>query len=281
MSRMAMKILVAVTIFLIVFLSFVPIYWTFVTSISLDRDLALTSSRWFPPSPTFKNYVEILTSPTRGVAYEFRRTLVNSSIIASFTTILTLFLASFAAYSVERLKVPFRKAISYLVVLTQMLPPIILVIPIYLLFGRMGLLNHKMSLVIIYTALNLPFAIWILSSYFGRLPISVEEAAIIDGCGYFEVLWKIVLPLSKPALFTGGIFVFLSAWNEFLIALVLTTDLKAKTLPVAIAEFMGRFRTSYPLMCSAGIISMIPPVIFVVLFQRYLIEGLTKGAVKE
>ena len=278
---MFVKTTIGIVIFFVIFLSFIPIYWTFVTSISLDRDLALTSSRWFPPSPTFKNYVEILTSPTKGVAYEFRRTLVNSSLIASVTTILTLSLASFAAYSVERLKVPFRRAISYLVVLTQMLPPIILVIPIYLLFGKLGLLNHKLSLVIIYTALNLPFAIWILSSYFGRLPVSVEEAAIIDGCGYFKVLWKIVLPLSKPALFTSGIFVFLSAWNEFLIALVLTTDLKAKTLPVAIAEFMGRFRTSYPLMCSAGIISMIPPVIFVVLFQRYLIEGLTKGAVKE
>ncbi len=280
---MLRKLSVGTVIAIVLLVSGIPIYWTFVTSISLDRDLADTSSNWYPPDPTFENYEEILRASKMeyGVAYEFKATLINSSQIALSVTAISLFLASLSAYSIERLKVPLRNAISFLVVLTQMLPPVILVIPIYLIFGRMGLLNRKLSLVIIYTALNLPFAIWILSSYFRKLPVAVEEAAIIDGCGYVETLWRIVLPLSKPALFTAGIFVFLASWNEFLIALVLTTDLKAKTLPIAIAEFMGRYYTNYPLMCTAGIISMVPPIVFASIFQRYLVEGLAKGAVKE
>lgn len=277
------KIAVLIFLLLLVLISGIPIYWTFVTSISKDKDLVETSTRWFPPEPTFSNYKKIFSASKEfySVGYEFKVTLLNSSIVSIVVTILCLTFASLAAYSIERLKVPLRKAISFSVVLTQMLPPVILVIPIYLLFGRFGLLNKKLSLIIIYTALNLPFTIWILSSYFRRLPVSVEEAAIIDGCGYLETLWRIVVPLSKPALFTAGIFVFLAAWNEFLISLVLTTDLTAKTLPVAIAEFMGRYYTNYPLMCTAGIISMTPPIIFASIFQRYLVEGLSKGAVKE
>ena len=277
------KFVVYLVLAAMLFLSFIPVYWTFATSISHDRDLARTSSRWFPPNPTLKNYKKIFSSSEMfySVAYEFRVALLNSVIVAAITTVLTLLLAGLAAYSIERLKVLFRRAISYSVVLTQMLPPVILVIPIYLLFGRLNLLNQKISLILIYTALNLPFSIWILSSYFRRLPVSVEEAAIIDGCGYLEVFWRIVVPLSKPAFFTAGIFVFLASWNEFLVALVLTSDLHAKTLPVVIAEFMGRFYVDYPLMCAAGTISMIPPILFATIFQRYLIEGLTRGAVKE
>ena len=182
---MLRKLSVGTVIAIVLLVSGIPIYWTFVTSISLDRDLADTSSNWYPPDPTFENYEEILRASKMeyGVAYEFKATLINSSQIALSVTAISLFLASLSAYSIERLKVPLRNAISFLVVLTQMLPPVILVIPIYLIFGRMGLLNRKLSLVIIYTALNLPFAIWILSSYFRKLPVAVEEAAIIDGCG--------------------------------------------------------------------------------------------------
>lgn len=277
------KVLSFVLIIVIAFFSFVPIYWTFAISISYTADLQTTTSRWFPPRINFNNYKEIF-SPSQGVysvAYEFQRTAINSIIIATITTLLVLIMATFAAYSIERLKVPFRKMISYFVILTQMLPPVVLIIPLYFLFNNFGLLDKKFSLILINAALNLPFAIWILSSYFRTLPVSVEDAAIVDGCGYFEIIWRIVLPLSKPAIFTSGIFVFLATWNEFQIALVLTNSLKAKTLPIAISEFMGRFLIDYPLMATSGILALIPPALFVVIFQKYLIAGLTSGAVKE
>jgi len=277
------RILIFVVVFSAVFVSVVPIYWTFATSLSLDVDLKQTSRGWFPPRPTLKNYREALglTQGIYGVASQIRTVLLNSLTIGVSVTVVTLLLAILAAYAIERLRVPLRKYISFFVLLTQMLPPVILVIPIYLSLARFGMLDSKASLAVIYIALNLAFAIWIMSSYFRRLPVSVEETAIIDGCGYVEVLWKILVPMAKPALFTSGIFVFLSAWNEFIIALVLTSSLRAKTLPISISEFMGRFYTNYPLMCAAGIVSMVPPIIFALLFQSFLIEGLAKGAVKE
>ncbi|PNR95844.1 carbohydrate ABC transporter permease [Petrotoga sp. 9PWA.NaAc.5.4] len=283
MKKYLNKFLITLLIIIIVLFSFIPIYWTLVTSLSYTSDLTLTTKYWFPPRINFNNYLDIF-SPAQGVysaAYEFRISLLNSLFIALITTIIVLIFGSFAAYSIERLKVPFRKVISYAVVLTQMMPPIVLVIPLYFLFNMLGLLDNKFALIIIYVALNLPFSIWILSSYFRNLPVSIEEAAIIDGCGYFEVLWRIVLPLSKPAIFSSSIFVFLAAWNEFQIALILTTTLRAKTLPIAISQFMGRFLIDNPMLATSGIIAMIPPAIFVILFQRYLISGLTSGAVKE
>lgn len=277
------KILIILALTIIVLASIIPIYWSFVTSISSDKDLIKTSKNWFPPKPTLRNYHEVfgLSKDVYSVGNQIKRTIINSLTIASTVTVLTLFLAILAAYAIERLRVPLRNYISFFVVLTQMLPPVILVIPIYLIFSKLSLLNSKFSLSLIYIALNLPFAIWILSSYFQRLPVSIEEAAIIDGCGYLGALWKVLIPMAKPALFTSGIFVFLSSWNEFIIALVLATSLKSKTLPISVSEFMGRFYTNYPLMTAAGIISMIPPIIFASVFQRFLVEGLAKGAVKE
>lgn len=277
------KMLIILTLTIIVFASIIPIYWSFVTSISSDKDLIKTSKNWFPPKPTLRNYHEVfgLSKDVYSVGNQIKRTIINSLTITSTVTVLTLFFAILAAYAIERLRVPLRNYISFFVVLTQMLPPVILVIPIYLIFSRLNLLDSKFSLSLIYIALNLPFAIWILSSYFQRLPVSVEEAAIIDGCGYLGALWRVLIPMAKPALFTSGIFVFLSSWNEFIIALVLATSLKSKTLPISVSEFMGRFYTNYPLMTAAGIISMIPPIIFASVFQRFLVEGLAKGAVKE
>ena len=274
------KFLMIFLLIVILFSSVVPVYWTFITSLSTVSNLSETASNWFPTHPTLMNYSQILKVGLGTVGSEFVASIFNSTVVALFTTIITLFLASLAAYSIERLKVPLRRLISFSVVLTQMLPPVTLVIPLYLLLARFGLLNSKASLIMIYTTLQLPFAIWILSSYFRQLPQSVEEAAIIDGSSYLGVLWRILIPLSKPALFTAGIFVFLASWNEFLIALVITSSLQSKTLPVAIAEFMGRFYVNYPLMTAAGIFSMLPPIIFASIFQRFLIGGLALGAVK-
>ncbi|WP_461767575.1 carbohydrate ABC transporter permease [Pseudothermotoga sp.] len=283
MAHTFYKMSVIIVILAAVFVSVIPIYWVLVTSFSLDVDLMKTSHSWFPPRPTVKNYRDALGigQGMYSVASQVKVTLFNSTVISFSVTGITLILAIMAAYAIERLRVPLRGYVSFFVLLTQMLPPIILVIPIYLSLARFGMLDRKVSLTFIYIALNLPFAIWIISSYFRRLPISVEEAAIIDGCSHVRVLWNILVPMSKPAIFTSGIFVFLSAWNEFIIALVLTSSLKAKTLPISISEFMGRFYTNYPLMCAAGIVSMVPPIIFAALFQNFLIEGLAKGAVKE
>ena len=206
--------------------------------------------------------------------------ILNSAIISISVTGISLFLGSLAAYSVIRLKVPFGKFITLFILLTQMMPPVILIIPLYFIASKVGMLDRKISLILIYLAFNLPLAVWILEGYFKSIPVSIEESALIDGCNRLQSLFKVLLPLSGPALFTTGIFVFIASWNEFLMALVFTSSLTAKTMPVTIAQFMGRFTTNYGLMATAGILGSMPPLIFAAVFQRYLISGITAGSVK-
>ncbi len=260
-----------------------PFYWTFLTSVSPSVDLHERPPKWFPSKISFHHYISIFksTSQAAGVSYEFVRGLINSAIISISVTLIALFLGSLAAYSIIRLKVPFGKTITLLVLLTQMLPPVVIVIPLYFIASKFNMLNKKSFLILTYLAFSLPLAIWILEGYFKTLPPSIEESALIDGCTRLQALFKIVLPLSGPALFTAGIFVFLASWNEFLMALVLTSSLTAKTMPVAIAEFIGRFTTDYGLMATAGIIGSIPPLFFASIFQKYMISGITAGSVKE
>ncbi len=282
-KRRMMSIVVIVFILIILLSVLLPFLWTFTTSVAPAVDLHKRPPQWIPTKISFKYYWDIFTSSKKayGVSYEFKRGLLNSAIISLSVTAIALFLGSLAAYSVVRLKVPFGKFITLFILLTQMMPPVILVIPLYFIASKAGMLNKKTSLILIYLAFNLPLAIWILEGYFKTLPASIEESALIDGCSRLQALFKVVLPLSGPALFTTGIFVFIASWNEFLIALVFTSSLTAKTMPVAIAEFIGRFTTDYGLMATAGIIGSIPPLVFAGIFQRYMISGITAGSVKE
>ncbi len=281
-KRRLKNITVVILLAIILLAILVPFYWTFTTSISPAVELHQRPPHWFPSKMSFKNYLAIFeaTSAAAGVSYEFLRGLINSTIIAVSVTIIALFLGSLAAYSIIRLKIPFGKVITLVVLLTQMLPPVVIVIPLYFIASKIGMLDTKGFLILTYLAFSLPLAIWILEGYFKTLPASVEESALIDGCNRLQALFKVVLPLSGPALFTAGLFVFLASWNEFLMALVLTSSLTSKTMPVAIAEFIGRFTTNYGLMATAGIIGSIPPLAFASIFQKYMISGITAGSVK-
>jgi multiple sugar transport system permease protein len=260
-----------------------PLYWTLKISLSPDKEIRSLPMKWGVSRLNFRNYQEIIFSYAKAVdtAYTFKRGLGNSLIISVTTTIITVFFGSLAAYAITRLKVKFGNVMTFFVLLTQMLPPVLLVIPIYIIGNKMGLLNTKTLLIISYIALNLPLCIWIMRGYFNTLPPSIEESALVDGCGRLGALFQIVLPISGPALFTAGLFVFNNAWNEFLFALVFTSDLKAKTMTVAMAEMIGRFRTDYGLMATSGILGSILPLMFVAFFQKYLVSGITGGAVKQ
>jgi multiple sugar transport system permease protein len=269
-------ILVLVTILL-------PLYWTLKISLSPDKEIRSLPMNWGVSRLNFQNYRDILFSSAKAIdtAYTFKRGLGNSLIISVVTTIVTVFFGSLGAYAITRLKVKFGQAMTFFVLLTQMLPPVLLVIPLYIIGNKLNLLNTKTLLIISYVALNLPLCIWIMRGYFKTLPAAIEESALVDGCGRLGALFRIVLPMSGPALFTAGLFVFNSAWNEFLFGLIFTSDLKAKTMTVAMAEMMGRFRTDYGLMATSGILGSILPLLFVAFFQKYLVSGITGGAVKQ
>jgi len=239
--------------------------------------------QWVPSKLFIENYRNIFLSSSKaiGTAYTFKRSLINSLAIAITSTFVTVFMGTLAAYAITRLKVRFGNIMTFFVLLTQMLPPVLLVIPLYMIGSNLSLLNTKRILVMSYTALSLPLCIWILRGYFKTLPEEIENSALVDGCSRVQSLFLIVLPMSSPALFTAGLFVFIASWNEFLFALMFSSDLVAKTLTVAISEMVGRFRTDFGLMATSGILGSLPPLIFVTFFQRYLVSGITGGAVKE
>lgn len=260
-----------------------PLYWTLKISLTPEKEIRSLPMQWGVSKFYFQNYRDIFRSSSKavGTAYTFKKGLGNSLIISILTTIITVFFGSLGAYAIVRLKARFGQAMTFFVLLTQMLPPVLLVIPLYMIGNKFDLLNTKTLLVISYVALNLPLCIWIMRGYFKTLPSAIEESALVDGCGRLGALFRIVLPMSGPALFTAGLFVFNASWNEFLFALVFTSDLKAKTMTVAMAEMIGRFRTDYGLMATSGILGSVLPLIFVAFFQKYLVSGITGGAVKQ
>lgn len=200
--------------------------------------------------------------------------------VASSVTVIALVFGSLAAYALIRLRFPFRQTMLIGILGTRMIPEISLVIPLYLFATRFGLFNTPTILVITYLSFALPFAIWLMAAFFDTIPVELEDAARMDGCNRLETLWRIILPISAPGLVSTGLFVFLTAWDEFFFALILTSTVSAKTVPVAIAEFTGRYVVDVGGMMTGGVLAAIPPVLLSLIFQRYIVSGLTAGAVK-
>lgn len=263
-------------------LVYMPVAWLVISSISTRAELLSTPIHWIPQAPTLQNYIDILW-PSKGVsevASTFRITLGNSLLVASGVTVVALLLGAVAAYALVRLRVPFRRGLLVGILGTRMIPEISLVIPMYLFATTVGLFNTPLILIITYLSFALPFAIWLMAAFFGTIPVELEDAARIDGCNRLQTLWRVILPISSPGLVSTGLFVFLSAWDEFFFALILTSTVSAKTVPVAIAEFTGRYVVDVGGMMTGGVLAAIPPVLLSLIFQRYIVSGLTAGAVK-
>lgn len=270
-----------ITIPVLIFI-YLPILWLVVSSISTRADLLSTPPTWIPTQPTLKNYIDIFTpgSTTSEVSRTFKVTLLNSFLVASTVTVISLVVGSLAAYSLARIRFPFRRGVMLTILGTRMIPEISMVIPLYILASRINILNTPYVLIATYLAFALPFAIWLLTSFFETIPVEMEEAARMDGCSRLRTLIQIVLPVSTPGLVSTAVFVFLLAWDEFFFSLIFTSTVAAKTVPVAIAEFTGRYAVDITAMMAGGVLAAIPPVILSLIFQRYIVSGLTAGAVK-
>jgi multiple sugar transport system permease protein len=261
---------------------YVPVAWLIISSISTRAELLSTPIHWIPQQPTLQNYINILF-PAQGaseVAKTFRITLRNSLLVASSVTLIALAVGSLAAYALIRLRFPFQRSMLIGILGTRMIPEVSLVIPLYLFATRVGLFNSPWILILTYLSFALPFAIWLMAAFFDTIPLELEDAARIDGCSRLEILWRIILPISAPGLVSTGLFVFLTAWDEFFFALIMTSTVAAKTVPVAIAEFTGRYVVDVGGMMTGGVLAAIPPVLLSLVFQRYIVSGLTSGAVK-
>jgi multiple sugar transport system permease protein len=244
------------------------------TSIKGPTEIFSPTPNWIPKKITFEHYRTIWTETP------FPTYFKNSLFVSIATTAITLLIGTFLAYGISRFRFRGRKLIANTLVVTQMFPLVLMIIPIFLIFIRLALLNTHTALIISYCTFALPFATLMLKSYFDALPPDLEEAALIDGCTHISALFRIVLPLSAPGIAAVGLFAFILAWQEFLIALTLTRTTDMRTLPVGISMMIG-FREILwgPLMAGSVIIAL-PVVILFTYFQKYLISGLTMGAVK-
>jgi multiple sugar transport system permease protein len=278
-SRTLLQVLLVIPVILFIYL---PVAWLIISSISTRSELLSTPIHWIPQQPTIQNYINIIAPGKNAseVAKTFRITLWNSLLVASSVTVIALTLGSLASYALVRLRFPFRQSMLIGILGTRMIPEISLVIPLYLFATRFGLYNSPAILIITYLSFALPFAIWLMAAFFNTIPVELEDAARIDGCNRIETLFRIIMPISAPGLVSTGLFVFLTAWDEFFFALILTSTVSAKTVPVAIAEFTGRYVVDVGGMMTGGVLAAIPPVLLSLIFQRYIVSGLTAGAVK-
>jgi multiple sugar transport system permease protein len=250
-----------------------PVAWGLLTSFKTERDVLA-----YPPevifAPTTANYHDVFFGGASIVP-----NLVSSLIVSGLTTALTMLFAIPAAYALARLDLPWKRATGFWVLATQMLPPVGLVIPYFLLLQRVGWTDTYQGLVLVYLTFALPFAIWLLVSYFEEIPREMEEAALLDRAGRLRALWHVILPQAKGGIAVTVIFVFLNSWNEFLFAVVLGGN-NVRPVTVAMFNFISLEQTQWARLAAAAIAGMAPVIVLGLIAQRHIVKGLTVGAVK-
>ena len=253
---------------------FFPAVWILLTSLKTEAELVSKPITWWPRGPTLANYVQAFTDQP------LLRYLGNSLAVAVLSTVLSLLVASLAAYAIARLNLRRRQLILTCIVASSMFPLVTLLVPIFQTMRSLGLLNTYTALVLPYTVLNLPVCTLVLVSFFQSIPRDLENAAMIDGCTRLGALWRVVVPLAAPGVFTAGILAFVNAWDEFLLALSLNASASMRTLPVGITLYQGEFSFPWPIISAALIVAIVPVAVLIAAFQERVVGGLTQGGLK-
>ncbi|MBP1715259.1 MAG: sugar transporter permease [Deltaproteobacteria bacterium] len=254
---------------------------------SLQSEQALLSNVQspLPKEITFRNFIVLILGDNSSANYpvqveHFPRAFLNSTIVSGLTSFLTVFLGALSAYSLARLPFRGRNAYSFIVLATRMVPLIALVIPLFITLRSLGLLNTLTGLILTQTGFLLPFTIWLLRAYFESLPADMEEAARVDGCSRLGTFFRVVLPLSAPGMSATFVITFLLTWNELLIPITLGSSKEVQTLPVLLGSFISDFSLQYSIVNATAFLALTPTVILALLLQKYVVAGLTAGAVK-
>ncbi|MFC4619151.1 carbohydrate ABC transporter permease [Camelliibacillus cellulosilyticus] len=265
-------------VFLVIFVFVImfPFIWVFLSSLKPPSELFGDQAfNWIANHPTTKNYVSVF------VNYPFLNYLKNSLIISAITTLIAVFFASLAAYALARLNFRGKTVILGLTLSVTMFPQISTLSPIYIILMHLGLTNSYTGLIIPYITITLPLSIWILVTFFRKIPMELEESAKMDGATVMQTYRKIIFPLAVPGIFTTAILAFIAAWNEYLFALTINADDSHKTVPVGISMFSGQYTVPWGEICAATVVVTVPLVILVLIFQRRIVSGLTSGSIKE
>lgn len=263
-----------ITVLVAVVISLLPFIWFLLTSFKSRIELTSIPPVLFPSKVRLDFYISAIRS------YNLLHYVKNSIIVAGTTTIICIVIGSMAAYALTRIRIRFRGAILLFVLAISMFPQISIIGPVWRMLRWVGWLNTYKGLIVPYVTITLPLTIWILASFFKEIPVEIEEAARIDGCGIFQTLYRIIIPLSAPGIFTAAILTFIHAWNEFFFALLIMTIPEVQTLPVGIALFQGQYTMPWGEIAAASVIATLPLIFMVLFFQKRIVKGLTAGAVK-
>ncbi|OEF98983.1 ABC transporter permease [Vulcanibacillus modesticaldus] len=258
------------------FIAVFPVLWILSTSFKPYEEVFSTTVNFIPDNFTIENYIYVFTKGN----YIFFKWIKNSAIVAIATTIFGVFLSTTAAYALSRFKFIGHKPIMYMFLVTQMFPGALLLIPLYNLMNSFSLLNTYWGLILAYSTVAVPFSVWMLKGFFDTIPYELEEAARVDGLSQFGTFWRIVLPLSLPGLSVTAFFSFITAWNEFMIALTFMNNEEMYTLPIGLQQFVNQFNTDWHYMSAGAIIVTIPVLVLFFFAQKYLVSGLTTGGTK-
>ena len=266
--RMAVRFAIALAV-LFVFLF--PVYWLFITSIKSAGDIFSRPPVWYPTEPQLGTFGVLFKDGDVSAIY-------NSLIIATVSTVAAMVLGTAAAYSIARFKTGGQN-LAIWIISQRMIPPIVIVFPIFLLFVWFGWVDSYTGLILLYIAFNLPYVIWMMRGYIEDIPIEVEESALTDGCSRWQALRKIVFPMARTGIFATAVFTFIFAWNEFVFALILTRT-EVLTFPVQVTHYFGGQSTFWSKIAAMSVLGTLPVFFAVATLQRFLVRGITMGAVK-
>ncbi|WP_158734586.1 carbohydrate ABC transporter permease [Alteribacillus sp. YIM 98480] len=280
-KELGMKIFRACFLTVTVLFVLFPLYWMFITSLKGERELFSDVQTFFPKEITWQYYFDPVNG-IFGANSPFLSFFINSMIVSFVSMVLCLVIGSYAAYALARFKMKNNRneKLSFLILTARMLPPIVVVIPMYLIMQNIGLLNTLWSMLIVYIGFNLPFVIWMLKAFFEEIPVELEESAMVDGSSRMRAYHSIILPLVIPGFVATSIFTVILTWNEFLFAMFLLNSTDKMTLPAGISTFITQYQTNWGALCAAATVSVIPVLFFSLLVQKHLVKGMTLGAVK-
>jgi multiple sugar transport system permease protein len=267
-------IFLIIPLFVFLVVTLFPFYWILNTSLKGSREIFNIPIKYWPSHPSFENYTYLFRN--LGFNTYFR----NSAVVSVSTTLLVAFLSLLGGYAMSRYKFRGKSAVYVLLLVTQMLPAVVLMIPLFRTMNYLGLINNLLSLILICTCTNLPFCIFLMMGYFNAIPKGLEEAARIDGCSLLGAIFRILLPAMSPSIVATGAYAFINSWNVYVYAIAFITDKKWYTLPLALNVFQGEFGTEYGQLAAGCVISLIPVIIIFAFIQKHLSGGSTAGAVK-
>ena len=273
-ESMSTRILRTVLLALMLLFLLFPFYWTFLTSIKPENELYGKVVTYWTAHPTFEAYKKLFTSTV-----DFLSAMKNSLLVAVCTTLLTLVVATMAAYAFSRYDFVGRKVLMSIFLCNNMFPTVLLLIPLYSIMRKLQLLFTPVSLILSYTTFTIPFSVWLLIGFINDLPASLEEAAMVDGCNRGQAFMKIIFPLLRPSIIATGVYIFMQSWNEYTFAMMFTNT-STRAIPVARKSLIGQLGVQWDLLTAGGILTIIPVCIMFFFAQKRLVEGLTAGAVK-